>query len=67
MAEKKLPISPIAGYAQLWIKKTIYGQMFDPMTYYNKAAFLSYLKYTNEKIRKLVNVICVNDPNSIVM
>ena len=41
--------------------------MFDPMTYYKKAVFLSYVKYTNEKIRKLVNVICTNEPNSIVM
>ena len=43
------------------------AQMFDPLTYYNKPAFLSYLKYTNEKIKKLVNTICVNDPGSIVI
>jgi hypothetical protein len=25
------------------------AQMFDPLTYYNKPAFLSYLKHANEK------------------
>jgi hypothetical protein len=43
------------------------AQMFDPLTYYNKPAFLSYLKYTNKKITDLVEVICKNDTGAIVI
>jgi hypothetical protein len=42
-------------------------KMFDPLTYYDKTAFLSYLKYTNKKIEEMTDVICKRDSNAIVI
>ena len=43
------------------------AQIFDPQTYYNKPVILSYIKYTNTKIKKLVEVICKKDTGAIVI
>jgi len=43
------------------------AQTFDPQTYYNKPVVLSYIKYTNTKIKSLTDVICSTDSNAIVI
>lgn len=43
------------------------AQIFDPQTYYNKPIILSYIKYTNTKIKNLVEAVCKRDTNSIVV
>jgi hypothetical protein len=43
------------------------AQIFNAKTFFNKQKFLAYLKYTNKKIEDLVDVICKNDSNSIVI
>ncbi len=43
------------------------AQIFDPQTYYNKPVILSYIKYTNNKIKNFVNVLYNRDPTAIVI
>ena len=42
-------------------------QIFDQKSYINKQLFLSYLKFANKKIEKVVDAICKNDSKSIVI
>ncbi|MEP7144547.1 MAG: sulfatase-like hydrolase/transferase [Ferruginibacter sp.] len=43
------------------------SQIFDPVTYTNKQAFLSYLKFANKTIEKLVEDLSKADKNAIVI
>ena len=43
------------------------AQIFNEELYEQRPFFLSYLKYANTKIKNLVQVICNNDPNAIVI
>jgi hypothetical protein len=43
------------------------SQIFDPQTYYNKPFILSYIKYTNNKIKNLVDTIVKKDSTAVVI
>ncbi|MCW3090756.1 MAG: hypothetical protein JWP81_1825 [Ferruginibacter sp.] len=43
------------------------AQIFDPASYFNKPTFLSYLKFANKQIEHIVDGLCKNDKNAIVI
>lgn len=43
------------------------ASIFDNRSYASKQVFLSYLKFANRKIEGMVEVLCANDPGSIII